>query len=139
MIKVYLNANILIALLNRAEKIHEEAKEIMRLQEQGKFHLYCNSTSLIVAAYKMEQWKLNSDQILENLRLINEQVEVVNNGQTEIDQMLNDPWKDLEDAHQHACAVSIAARYIVTNDQKFMANSRIPALRPKAFLERIQE
>lgn len=135
MTKVYLDTNILIGLFASNHQIHPFCKTIFQLAELGEIKLFCNTTSIINLTYVFRKEPL--DKVLDNIRLLRKTITITQAGELEIDRVLNNPWPDLEDAHQHACAISVNAELIATNDKTFALNSTIPALGPKELLKKL--
>lgn len=51
----------------------------------------------------------------------------------------NEDFSDFEDCLQEECAVAVSADYIVTRNTKDYVSSRVPAILPDEFLEKVKQ
>lgn len=49
----------------------------------------------------------------------------------------NKEFSDLDDCLQEECAVAVSADYIVTRNMKDFVNSKVPAILPDVFLDKL--
>lgn len=134
--KVLIDTNVILDVLcNRADFV-EDAKKIFKLCEVNKVDGYISALSVPNIVYIMRK-ELDSEKtadILEKLSLI---FKIADLKGSDIIKAAKVGFNDYEDALQSVCALRIKADYIITRNIKDFAKSKVTAIKPSEFLERV--
>ena len=134
--KVLIDTNVILDVLcNRADFV-EDAKKIFKLCEINKVDGYISALSVPNIVYIMRK-ELDSEKtadILEKLSLI---FKIADLKGSDIIKAAKAGFNDYEDALQSMCALRIKADYIITRNIKDLAKSKVTAIKPSEFLERV--
>lgn len=120
---------------NRKEFVDDSVK-VFKLCEVKKVIGYISALSIsnIVYIMRKELDTTKVKEILEKLSLI---FEIVDLKSDDLKRANNLDFKDYEDAIQSAQASRIKANYIITINIKDYNNSKVTAIKPSEFLDRI--
>lgn len=134
--KILIDTNVILDVLcNRADFV-EDAKKIFKLCEVNKVDGYISALSVPNIVYIMRK-ELDSEKtadILEKLSLI---FKIADLKGSDIIKAAKVGFNDYEDALQSVCALRIKADYIITRNIKDFAKSKVTAIKPSEFLERV--
>ena len=134
--KVLIDTNVILDVLcNRADFV-EDATKIFKLCEVNKVDGYISALSVPNIVYIMRK-ELDSEKtadILEKLSLI---FKIADLKGSDIIKAAKVGFNDYEDALQSVCALRIKADYIITRNIKDFAKSKVTAIKPSEFLERV--
>ena len=134
--KVLIDTNVILDVLcNRADFV-EDATKIFKLCEVNKVDGYISALSVPNIVYIMRK-ELDSEKtadILEKLSLI---FKIADLKGSDIIKAAKVGFNDYEDALQSVCALWIKADYIITRNIKDFAKSKVTAIKPSEFLERV--
>lgn len=134
--KVLIDTNVILDVLcNRADFV-EDAKKMFKLCEVNKVDGYISALSVPNIVYIMRK-ELDSEKtadILEKLSLI---FKIADLKGSDIIKAAKVGFNDYEDALQSVCALRIKADYIITRNIKDFAKSKVTAIKPSEFLERV--
>lgn len=134
--KVLIDTNVILDVLcNRADFV-ENAKQIFKLCEVKKVDGYISALSIPNIVYIMRK-ELDSEKtadILEKLSLI---FQIADLKSSDIMKAARLGFNDYEDAIQSVCASRIKADYIITRNIKDFTKSKVVAIKPSEFLERM--
>jgi hypothetical protein len=132
-LRVLVDLNIVLDVLQRREPFYAMSARVLASAETGRiegwiaahsittlFHLYAKTQSA-------EQARVKLGELLSILS-------VAAVDQTVIEQALNLPYRDFEDAVQMMAAVRIGAQYLVTRNVSDYKGGPIPALEPAELL-----
>jgi len=142
MTKIFLDANILIDIFDSSRPFSTESSTLFTylLDNISDYQLY-TSCDLLTTIYYILKRKLKTKEILENIKLLNNIMSVIEFGNKEIDEaiilMQNDTnFSDLEDTIQFITARKEKCDYIISNDKGFYSHE-IRLLSSKRALELI--
>ena len=131
--KIFLDANILIDILDDRRPSSKESAEIFEFLVRGKdvFRLF-TSCDLLTTVYYFTVKPLGKKNALEKIKKLNRIIKVIEFGNKEVDEAIelmerNDKYKDLEDTIQYVMARKEKCDYIITNDVDF-ASGDVPVL-----------
>ena len=131
--RVVIDLNVILDVLQRREPFYALSARVLAGAETGRFDGWVAAHSLttlfyLIAKYESaEQARLTLSQLLSFLKVAAVDQEV-------IEQALNLPARDFEDAVQMAAAVRAGAEYVVTRDPQGFKLGPLPALSPAELL-----
>ena len=134
--KVLIDGNILLDVLQRREPHFEASSKVWKLCETDQMEGYVSALTFADLVYVMRK-ELNPEsihEVLKKLGLIFRFTELAVPDLTEAAEM---KWNDYEDAVQAATARRIHAECIVTRNIRDYLQSKVPAFTPAELLERI--
>ncbi len=135
MTKIFIDANILVAVLNKEYPLFRTAARVLSLSEHKPFQLYTSATCLAIAFYFSEK-KNGTKAALEKIKLLSAHLSIANAGQEEVQAALsNKKIKDFEDGIQHYAAKHAGCKYIVTEDVHDYFFSDLEVLNTENFLQ----
>ena len=133
MIKIFLDANILIDISDDARPFSKESSMLFThlVQNSQKFELY-TSCDLITTVYYLLKKPLGENNSLAKLKIMNNLLKIIEFGNQEVDEAIylmekNKKFKDLEDTIQFVMARKERCDYIITNDKGFYSHE-VPLL-----------
>ncbi len=141
MIKIFLDANILIDILTnkpRPSSVESSKLYAYLVENLDKYQLY-TSCDLFTTVYYVLNRVDNKKSVLKSLKVINSIINVIEFGNQEIDEAIylmekNEKFSDLEDTIQFVMARKVRCDYIVTNDKGFHSHE-VPLLTSQTALE----
>ncbi len=123
--KIFLDANILIDISDDSRPSSQESATLFRylIQNSQKFKLY-TSCDLITTIYYLLKKPLGKKKSLEQLKIMNRVIKVIEFGNAEVDEAIylmekDEKFIDLEDTIQFVMARKKHCDYIITNDKNF--------------------
>lgn len=134
--KVLIDTNIILDVLCNRLPFVEDARKIFRLCEVNKITGYISALSIPNIVYIMRK-ELDADEIsdiLEKLSLIFTIADLKSSDLTKAAKL---GFDDYEDALQSVCASRIKADFIITRNIKDFSYSKVAAVKPSEFLERV--
>ena len=134
--KVLIDGNILLDVLQRREPHFEASSKVWKLCETDQLEGYVSALTFADLVYVMRK-ELSPEsihEVLKKLGLIFRFTELAVPDLTEAAEM---KWNDYEDAVQAATARRIHAECIVTRNIRDYLQSKVPAFTPAELLERI--
>lgn len=134
--KVLIDTNVILDVLCNHADFVEDATKIFKLCEVNKVDGYISALSVPNIVYIMRK-ELDSEKtadILEKLSLI---FKIADLKGSDIIKAAKVGFNDYEDALQSVCALRIKADYIITRNIKDFAKSKVTAIKPSEFLERV--
>lgn len=133
--RLLIDANILLDVLQKREPHYSDSALIWKLCETGQVDGYISVLSFANLVYVMRK-ELTAEKVeetLNNLMLIFNFAEVTMSDLTHAAKM---KWDDFEDALQSATAERIHADYIITRNIRDFKQSKVMALAPGEFIAR---
>jgi predicted nucleic acid-binding protein len=130
--RVFLDANVLVAVLNKEYPLFNHASRLLSL---GKgFNLFTSPICLAIAFYFAEK-KHGSQQAKVKVSLLAEHLEIAECGKNEVLQAAKDPKVlDFEDGVEYYSALAASCDCIVTQDIGDFYFSNIEVMEVKDFL-----
>lgn len=134
--KVLIDTNVILDVLcNRADFV-EDAKKIFKLCEVNKVDGYISALSVPNIVYIMRK-ELDSEKTADILKKLSLIFKIADLKGSDIIKAAKVGFNDYEDALQSVCALRIKADYIITRNIKDFAKSKVTAIKPSEFLERV--
>lgn len=138
MIRILLDTNIVLDVLADRAPFAEEAATIFKLCETRQVEGAIYALTIPNLVYVMRK-ELEREQIIGILQKLSAIFDIENMRAEDLRKAAALPIPDFEDALQCVCAQRIKADYIVTRNIKDFLQSKVMAVKPSEFLERIQQ
>lgn len=135
--RVFLDTNVLIDLLDADRAGHEASTNLMRAVQKGEVRACISAISIVNAIYVLR--KARSPRVLSGylLRML-DTVELSRLESPGMRQALASGWDDLEDAIQfHSAMASGPIDAIVTHDADMKQQDELPVLTPQQVLRKL--
>lgn len=131
--KIFLDANILVTVLNKEYPTYSYAARILSLADHPKYTLYTSPVCLAIAYYFAE--KKTSAQVAKNkIRILLEHIKIAENSRNAILKTLdNVKILDFEDGLEYYAAIEMKCDCIVTENLKDFYFSEIEVMNCKDF------
>lgn len=133
--KLFLDTNIVLDLLEKREPFVKEAMILFQLQLNGVVELFVSDLTFVNIAY-ITRKTYSQEQLYNALAKIRSFLEVAESGPCVIDQAIALKSKDFEDAVQYYAARKVNVDYIITRNKKDFPFSEIEVLTPSEFLSK---
>lgn len=134
--KVLIDTNVILDVLCDRPDFVEASSRVWKLCEVGQIDGYISAMSVpnIVYILRKELTPEKTQQIIQQITMIFQIVDLRSNDLRSAAEMFS---HDYEDAVQMCQASRIGADHIVTRNIRDFRDSKVPALKPSEFLERI--
>ncbi len=137
MIRPFLDANVLVTVLNKEYPGFTDAARVLSFAGQKGFVLYTSPLCLAIAWYFAAK-KSGDLQAAEKIRLLTEKLSLAPLGEEEVQLCLaNKQVGDLEDGMEYYAAKNAGCTHLITYNTGDFHFSRIPVCEPEAFLREI--
>ena len=134
--KVFLDANVLVSVLNKEYPLFPISSRVMSLADRPEFDLYTSPICLAIAFYFSEK-KSGSEMARLKIEILSKKILMTAVDQATVNQTLeNRQVLDLEDGLEYYSAVDVGCAVIVTEDLEGFYYSTIPILSCRDFLEK---
>lgn len=134
--KVFVDANILISVLNKEYPLFTNSSRILSLTDNRKFSVYTSPVCLAIAFYFAEK-KSGTALAKQKINLLASKLSITNLGQKGVLQALgNKKVNDFEDGMQYYAALATNCTAIVTPDMDDYHFSTIDVLNAENFLKK---
>lgn len=135
--KVFLDANILISVLNKEYPVFTFSSRVLSLADNSKYKFYTSPLCLAIAYYFAEK-KCGNVQARHKIDLLTSKLQITTvNDKTVRDTNLNKKIHDFEDGLKYYSALNSGCKCIVTEDLNDFYFSEIEVLTSRRFLETI--
>ena len=132
MMKVFLDTNIVIDLLDKREPFYIDAVKLFTLAYQKKITLFVSPMTYATASYLLRKHgKEGMRKLLNNFRQLSQ---ITTADERVVDAALASSFDDYEDALQYYSALTRNVDVIVTRNKKDFAFSTIEVLTPEELL-----
>lgn len=136
--RVLIDTNVLLDVLMGRQPYFDIADQIIKLCADKKIEGYMAAHSIPNMFYILRK-SMSDDERREALKFICQIVKIEGIDYIKIYSAIdNKEFSDLEDCLQEECAVAVLADYIVTRNMKDFVNSKVPAILPDMFLDRLK-
>lgn len=136
--RVFMDANVLVAVLNREYPQYDACARCMSLADKNGYQLLVSALSLGIAFYFSEK-KSGRKEARRKMELLLQKLQVTPCGEAEAKAaVMEKKADDFEDALQFFSAKSADASVILSNNPSDYHFSPIPVRRPEDFLTRNQ-
>jgi predicted nucleic acid-binding protein len=134
--KFFLDANILVSVLNKEYPSYPYTARILSLADNSRYKLVTSSICLAIAYYFAE--KKHGDKLAKSkIAILAEHIDIADTGKNEVLQALKDKKvHDLEDGFEYYTAHTAKCDCIITFDTRDFYFSEIEVLEPEHFLKK---
>ena len=130
--KIFVDANIVMDLLEKREEFYQEAQELFTLSDKKNVKLYVSALTLANIHFLLyKHLKMEARKALAKFKVL---VDVLAVDDKIIDLALTSDLKDFEDAIQYYTAIENEMDIIITRNKKDFKNIDLPILNAKEFL-----
>lgn len=134
--KIFLDANILVSVLNKEYPLFTYSARILSLADNKKFKVYTSSVCLAIAFYFAEK-KSGTLIAKSKIELLVSKLIIAELGKNEVLQSLkNIQVNDFEDGIQYYAAMGVNCDAIITENIEDFYFSSIPVLNSQNFMEK---
>lgn len=135
--KLFLDANILVSVLNKEYPLFTYSARILSLADNKKYTVYTSPICLAIAFYFAEK-KSGSQLAKSKIEILVNKLSITEVGKKQVLAALkNNKVNDFEDGLEFYAAIDIKCDAIITEDISDFYFSTIPIYDSKAFLEKI--
>jgi len=133
--RIFLDANILVSVLNKEYPLFTYAARVISLTDNKKFTVYSSPVCLAIAFYFAEK-KSGTQLAKQKIKLLSEKITIAAVGKNEVLQALeNKQVNDFEDGLEYYAAVNNKCDVIVTEDISDYYFADIKVRKARNFLE----
>ncbi len=134
--RVFLDANILVSVLNKEYPLFTHSSRVLSLAENPKFQVYTSPICLAIAFYFAEK-KSGSAVAKSKMEMLCDKLDIATADKQVVKQAIqNKSVHDFEDGLEYYSAVSAKCKCIVTEDREDFFFAEIEVLDSKSFLEK---
>ncbi len=131
--KVFLDANILVSVLNKEYPLFPITSRILSLDKNSRFQLFTSPLCLAIAYYFAEK-KSKAVLAKQKINLLVQNLNVAGNSIESVNSALQNPLiQDFEDGLEYYAAIEIGCTCIITEDVYDFNFSEIEVLSSKDF------
>lgn len=135
MMKVFLDTNIVIDLLDKREPFYIDAVKLFTLAYQKKITLFVSPMTYATASYLLRKHgKEGMRKLLNNFRQLSQ---ITTADERVVDAALASSFDDYEDALQYYSVLTRNVDVIVTRNKKDFTSASIPVLSPAELLKQL--
>jgi predicted nucleic acid-binding protein len=135
--KIFLDANVLVAVVNKELPLFSYASRIVSLAGQSKYEVYTSPLCLAIAFY-FAQKKSGNTSALKKISLLAQNLFIAPNLPSGVINTISNPKiNDFEDGLEYYAAMDAGCKLIITEDTGDFWFSEIEVLDCKRFIERI--
>lgn len=134
--RVFVDANILVSVLNKEYPLFSNTARIISLADHKKFTIFTSSVCLAIAFYFAEK-KSSTLQAKQKLGMLASKLSIAGIGKKEVEKSLaNKQINDFEDGIQYYAAIENKCSVIITEDTEDYYFSAIEVLDAETFLKK---
>lgn len=133
--KVFLDANVLVSILNKEYPIFTYSSRVLSLSGSGKFEV-CTTPLCLAIAFYFASKKSGQKKAKQKIDVLHEHVQLVMIDQEAVRMALINPSvEDLEDGFQYYAAIQNGCSCMITENKNDFFFSKIPVLGCEQFLK----
>jgi predicted nucleic acid-binding protein len=133
--KVFLDANVLISVVNKEYPVFVYSSRILSLADSSKFQLYTSPICLAITFYFAEK-KSGSEMAKKKIEILVTKIKVATvDHSVVLNTIKNKAVSDFEDGLEYYAAKNVKCQCIITEDKNDFFFSEIEVLNAQAFLE----
>ncbi len=135
--KVFLDANVLVTVLNRQYPLFPIAARIVSLADNDAYRLFTSPMCLAIAFYFAEK-KSGTEQAKKKISVLAQKLRISPNTEIGVMNTISNPMiSDFEDGLEYYAALDAGCDAIVTEDTKDFWFSEIDVLDCEAFIKKL--
>lgn len=117
MIRIFIDANILVSVLNKEYPAFTYSSRILSLSNTGRFKLFTSPICLAIAFYFAEK-KHRAAGAKQKIKILCDHIEIAESTQIAVQKTLSNPAiKDFEDGLEYYAAIENRCTCIITEDK----------------------
>jgi len=133
--QVFIDANVLVTVVNKEYPLFSNAAKVLSLADRSEFELFTSPVCLAIAFYFAEK-KSGTSHAKVKLKLLLDHIKITRVDDKIVRQALgNSSIHDVEDGMQYYSALSSGCTYIVSEDKDDFYFSEIKVVSCKEFLQ----
>ncbi len=133
--KLFLDANILVSVLNKEYPVFTYSSRVLSLSDSSKYKLYTSPICLAIAYYFAEK-KCGNAHARHKIDLLISKLNITTVSDKTVKEVsLNKKIHDFEDGLQYYSAIQSGCKFIVTEDLNDFYFSEIEVMTSREFLE----
>ena len=134
--KIFLDANILVSVLNKEYPLFTHTSRILSLADRSKFTIFTSPVCLVIAFYFAEK-KFKSAVAKNKIQILCEHVNIASTAKSTVSKALqNLSINDFEDGLEYYAALENKCDCIITEDINDFYFSEIEVLRSEVFFDK---
>jgi predicted nucleic acid-binding protein len=133
----FVDTDVMLDYLLKREPFFESALKLMNAGATGRVRLLISIITVSNLIYFLER-KFTVKETQQKLRVLKTFIEIAASGNPETESMLNSSFSDLEDALQHAIAVTSKADALITRNVKDYKYATVAIMDCDAFLKSLK-
>lgn len=134
--KIFLDANVVIAYLDKSSQDHKDAISCLKIIRRHFGKPVISPITFIIVNYILGKTIKNKEWHREQMEYVVSGFEITDLRQSFIKNLFTTFFTDLEDGLQYQCAASVKANLIITKDLDDYFDSKIPVAHPQDFVRR---
>jgi len=135
-VKIFIDANVLVATLNKEYPVFSHSARVLSLADSPKFNLYTSSLCLAISFYFASK-KSGNQVARKKIKLLKEKMDLAVISEKAVQQALYNPKVlDLEDGFQYYAAQEAKCSCIVTEDRNDFHFAEMEILDCESFLQK---
>jgi predicted nucleic acid-binding protein len=132
--KIFLDANILVSVLNKEYPLFSYSSRILSLIDNTKFEVYTTPICLAIAFYLAEE-KSGAEKAKEKTKLLSSRILISTVDKTVVQKASSDKSiHDFEDGLEYYAALQSGCKFIITENVRDFHFSKIEVLTAQQFL-----
>jgi predicted nucleic acid-binding protein len=134
--RVFVDANILVSVLNKEYPLFTYSSRILSLADYGNFEVFTSPICLAIAWYFAEK-KYKPKIAREKIKTLCDNISIAASTNSAVQKTLgNSRVNDFEDGVEYYSAVESNCNYIITEDTNDFYFAEIPVLNSRSFFEK---
>lgn len=135
--KVFLDANVLVSVLNKEYPLFPHSARILSLADQLRYQLYTTPICLAISFYFAEK-KSGAGLAKRKMEVLSSKLHIASVDSIEVSRAVSDPSVvDFEDGLEYYSALQHECQAIITEDSEGFYFSEIPVYDCKKFLDEV--
>ncbi|OYX12442.1 MAG: twitching motility protein PilT [Algoriphagus sp. 32-45-6] len=135
--RVFLDANVLVSVLNKEYPLFPHSARILSLADQLRFQLYTTPICMAIAFYFAEK-KCGTAQAKQKMQVLSSKLHIASvDSETVKNAVSNPSVMDFEDGLEYYSALQHDCKAIITEDSEGFYFSEIPVFDCRKFLEEV--
>lgn len=136
--KLFLDTNILIDYFARRSPYYEDALRLSAAQIMGDVELWASTQSFPGVEYVLRK-AVPLPSLRNAFKSSFEFLNVLGTVPADLSEGIGGGWPELEDCYIACAAARLHADFIITRDQNGFTQSKVPALSPREWLDRMED
>lgn len=135
--KILIDTNVLVDVFYNREPFVQDAQKVLNLIEVRQVQGFITANAVTDLHYVLMRALKDKQVVQESMRILLALVEIIDVTGEDIRNAFSLGGEDFEDDLQCVCAERAKMDYIITRNEKDFGNSKVPAVEPWTFLEKV--